>query len=108
MHSINGSSFNNGTSKLGISNDSKNKTEKASQKGGGANRSQLCYIDFEIRIQDSGCGISKDNLSKLFMNFSKLDEHSKMNHRGTGLGLSICKSLIELMGGSVRVESELG
>jgi Histidine kinase-, DNA gyrase B-, and HSP90-like ATPase len=42
------------------------------------------------------------------MNFGKLDEHSAMNHRGTGLGLSICKSLIELMGGSVSVESEVG
>lgn len=67
-----------------------------------------CYLDFEIRIIDSGCGISKENLGKLFMNFAKLEEHSNMNHRGTGLGLSICKSLIELMGGSVSVESELG
>ena len=66
------------------------------------------YIDFEIRIVDSGCGISKENLDKLFMNFSRLDEHSAMNQRGTGLGLSICKSLLELMGGQVRVESEVG
>ena len=65
------------------------------------------YIDFEIRIKDSGVGISKENISKLFMNFSKLDEHADMNHKGTGLGLSICKSLIELMGGSVNVESEI-
>ena len=42
------------------------------------------------------------------MNFSRLEEHQKMNHGGTGLGLSFCKSLIELMGGSVSVESELG
>lgn len=42
------------------------------------------------------------------MNFSKLDEHASNNQRGTGLGLSICKSLVELMGGSVTVESELG
>lgn len=42
------------------------------------------------------------------MNFSRLDEHTKMNQRGTGLGLSICKSLIELMGGKVNVESEQG
>jgi len=66
------------------------------------------YIVFEIRIVDTGCGIAKENIDKLFMNFGKLEEHNKMNQRGTGLGLSICKSLIELMGGSVRVESNLG
>lgn len=42
------------------------------------------------------------------MNFSKLDEHSSLNTSGTGLGLSICKSLIELMGGEVNVESTQG
>ena len=65
-------------------------------------------IDFEIRIKDSGIGISEKNIDKLFMNFSRLEEHKKMNERGTGLGLSICKSLIEIMGGSVSVESKLG
>ena len=42
------------------------------------------------------------------MNFSKLDEHAGENKTGTGLGLSICKTLIELMGGNVDVESEVG
>lgn len=42
------------------------------------------------------------------MNFSKLEEHAAGNKRGTGLGLSICKNLIEMMGGNVTVESELG
>ena len=42
------------------------------------------------------------------MNFGKLEEHAAGNKRGTGLGLSICKSLIELMEGSVTVESEVG
>ncbi len=63
------------------------------------------YIDFELRIKDTGVGISPENIEKLFMNFAKLEEHNDMNKQGTGLGLSICKSLIELMGGSVRVES---
>ena len=61
------------------------------------------YINFEIRIKDSGCGISKENLSKLFLNFSRLEDHQKSNERGTGLGLSICKSLMEKMGGTVSV-----
>jgi signal transduction histidine kinase len=65
----------------------------------------MYYIEFEIHIIDTGCGISEENIPKLFMNFSRLEEHQKMNHRGTGLGLSICKSLIELMGGSVSVKS---
>lgn len=42
------------------------------------------------------------------MNFGKLEEHAEKNKTGTGLGLSICKTLIELMGGSVSVESEVG
>ena len=41
------------------------------------------------------------------MNFSMLDEHSKMNSQGTGLGLSICKRMIEQMGGNVSVKSKV-
>jgi len=40
-------------------------------------------------------GISEDGLKKLFIDFGKLDENSKMNSQGTGLGLSICKNIIE-------------
>ena len=36
----------------------------------------------------------KENLGKLFMDYSKLNEHKKMNTKGTGLGLSICKNII--------------
>ena len=70
-----------------------------------------CFIDefikFEIRIEDTGVGISPENMDRLFINFGKLDEHDKMNSGGTGLGLSICKQLIEQMGGKVSVTSIL-
>lgn len=63
------------------------------------------YIKFNLEISDTGCGIKKENLDKLFMDFGKLDEHSKINAQGTGLGLSICKKMIEKMGGKVTVDS---
>ena len=61
-----------------------------------------------ITIEDNGVGIKPENLNKLFMDFSKLDEHSAMNSKGTGLGLSICKKIIEKMTGKVEVSSKLG
>ena len=42
------------------------------------------------------------------MDYSKLDEHRKMNTKGTGLGLSICRNIIEKMGGTVNIESTEG
>ena len=57
-------------------------------------------------MKDSGIGIAKENIGKLFHNFSKLADTKGLNSQGTGLGLSICKHIIEKMGGSVRVESE--
>ena len=66
------------------------------------------YITFRIVIKDSGAGISKEGLKNLFLDFSSLEEHRGENKRGTGLGLSICKKIIQVMGGTVEVESELG
>lgn len=59
-----------------------------------------------MKIRDTGMGISRENLGKLFLNFGKLADPSGCNKTGTGLGLSICKHLIEKMGGKVKVESE--
>ena len=70
--------------------------------------SSFKYIKLRIEIEDTGVGIKKENLKKLFMDFGKLDEHSKMNSQGTGLGLSICKKMIEKMGGTVNVDSVEG
>jgi len=61
-----------------------------------------------ISIIDNGIGISQEGISKLFLDFGKLDENANLNKGGTGLGLSICKKIIEQMGGSVKVESQLG
>lgn len=67
----------------------------------------IIYASFAMVIRDYGLGMTKEQQSKLFLNFSKLDEHSHMNRNGVGLGLSICQTLIQQMGGQVFVESEV-
>lgn len=52
-----------------------------------------------IQVIDNGVGIKEENIEKLFLDFSKLNEHASINRGGTGLGLSICKKIIEKMGG---------
>ena len=49
--------------------------------------------------------INFSRLDNFFINFGKLDEHSKINRQGTGLGLSICKKIVEQMGGQLRMDS---
>ncbi len=61
-----------------------------------------------VTIKDSGIGISQDKISTLFDPFTQVDSSTTRRYGGTGLGLSIVKQLVELMGGSIRVESELG
>ncbi|MCR4306028.1 MAG: HAMP domain-containing histidine kinase [Candidatus Daviesbacteria bacterium] len=62
----------------------------------------------EIAVSDTGIGISRDDLSKLFHKFSRLDNSytATATSGGTGLGLYISKSLLELMHGKIRVYSE--
>ena len=59
-------------------------------------------------VADTGIGIAKDDLAKLFMPFYQVESGITRRYEGTGLGLSICKRLLELLGGTIRVESELG
>lgn len=58
-----------------------------------------------ISVIDTGMGIRKDNLDDLFNSFKRVDEKANRNIEGTGLGLSIAKQLIEMMGGSISVDS---
>lgn len=64
---------------------------------------QLMVIEFSI--QDTGQGIPEDQQMKLFQPFSQIGTATNRRYGGTGLGLSICKKIVELMGGSIRVES---
>ena len=61
-----------------------------------------------IRVVDSGIGMRKEDLEKLFKPFQQIDTGLSRQYEGTGLGLSICKRLTELMGGTIGVESEPG
>lgn len=61
-----------------------------------------------ITCQDTGRGIKAEYINKLFTKFEKLDIEKNTTAEGTGLGLAITKSLIEMMGGKINVESRFG
>lgn len=66
-------------------------------------------ITCEFKIRDTGVGMSQEFVEKkLFHPFVQADTSSRSNYTGTGLGMSIVKQLIDKMGGTISVESELG
>lgn len=62
----------------------------------------------QISVRDTGLGIEDANLPRIFDRFTQLDTGSMRSHRGHGLGLSVVRSLVELMGGTISVESRIG
>ncbi|MDR0583509.1 MAG: response regulator [Treponema sp.] len=66
----------------------------------------LCVI--RISVTDSGIGVSPEQQARLFSSFEQADSSTSRKFGGTGLGLAISKRIVEMMGGSIRVESELG
>ena len=60
----------------------------------------------EISVADNGIGIKPEYMDKLFKPFSQIETGLTRNYEGTDLGLSICRKLVEMLGGTIRVESE--
>lgn len=60
----------------------------------------------EFRVDDTGIGVRKEDIPKMFESFKQLDVSSRKEYQGTGLGLSIVKSLVEMMNGKVSFISE--
>jgi CheY-like chemotaxis protein/HPt (histidine-containing phosphotransfer) domain-containing protein len=61
-----------------------------------------------FRVEDTGCGIKEEDLGKIFEDFRQVDSKRNRSTEGTGLGLAIVKQLVELMEGTIKVESTYG
>ena len=66
------------------------------------------YSNILIAVRDTGRGIKSDNIKRLFNKFDRLDVELNTTTEGTGLGLAITKSLVEMMGGKINVDSSFG
>ena len=62
----------------------------------------------EIWVNDTGIGIAREDQDKVFQRFTQIDSSATRSQGGTGLGLAIVRELVELHGGSIRVQSKLG
>jgi len=65
-------------------------------------------VRIKICVEDTGVGIARDKLGILFQKFTQADASTTRKYGGTGLGLAISKQLVELMGGTMGVDSEIG
>lgn len=63
--------------------------------------------NFVFSVKDNGIGMTKEFMQRMFLPFSQADEFNSKHNGGAGLGLSITKSIVDLMGGEIEVESEL-
>ena len=77
---------------------------KYTEKGRITVKTKRCKGHIDVSIEDTGCGIKKEDLARVFEKFERLTDGVRA--RGTGLGLAICKQIIESLGGRISVKSE--
>ena len=65
-------------------------------------------VQLKVRVEDTGIGIPAEKLETVFEKFAQVDGSSTRRHEGTGLGLAIAARLVDLMGGRIGIESEVG
>ncbi len=65
-------------------------------------------LNIMFSVRDTGVGIAPEKQAKVFEHFTQADSSTTRSFGGTGLGLAICKQLVELMGGHIDLESDLG
>ena len=70
------------------------------------NQGNICNLI--VSVKDTGLGIKKENIERLFHKFDRLDVERNTTTEGTGLGLAITKQLVEKMGGKINVQSQYG
>ncbi|MBT2287235.1 response regulator [Paenibacillus polymyxa] len=69
------------------------------------NEEKSGYMSLEFAVKDTGIGIASDKVDRLFQPFSQLDTSMTRKYGGTGLGLAICKTLVEMMGGRIYLDT---
>ena len=65
-------------------------------------------VDIMVSVKDTGIGIAKKSLGKIFESFEQAEVNTSRHYGGTGLGLTLCKKLCNMMGGDIHVKSSLG